>query len=456
VAPLLDSLLSNLRSGWRLTRPAAACLAATLLLGAMLAAQGGGFFSALPNMSTARQEIASAELNGMLYVAGGLGISANSLSSVERFDPVSGWATVAPMPTTLHHFGLAAADGRLFAVGGYVSGFTGTAAVHAYDPTTDSWSPVAPLPQPRGALAAVSLGGLVYAVGGVHPSLGVTAHLTAYDPLTDTWTMLPPMPTPREHLAAAALDDKLWVCGGRQGFGAELRSFEVYDPMTNAWTVLPDMPVAHGGTGAATLRGRLLVFGGEGPGGNVAEVDEWSPSRGTWQRVRDLPTPVHGIYPAALGDRLVIAGGGIVPGLGAVATVQVFSYLPAGVVAYGQSTHCGQPVFLGVLERPIAGQNGFGWLTSDDLPPGAFGAIALSAAPDLTGAPLFGAAVFVALAGAAVAPAPADANGIASLPGPDPLPVALTGLTFYLQGGWLPPSGCVPLLTSDAIMLLVQ
>jgi hypothetical protein len=422
-----------------------------------LAAQGDGFYGTLPSMGTARQELATAVLGGQLYAAGGFSNTGAPLSSVERSDLQSGWAPVASMPTTLHHFGLAATAGRLFAVGGYVSSFTGTAAVHAYDPVGNAWSPVRALPQPRGALVAVELGGLIYAVGGVHPTRGVVGDLTVYDPLGDTWTTLPPMPTPREHLGAAAFGGRLWVGGGRVGFGAELRTVEVFDPATNTWTTMPDLPVAHGGTGAAVLRGRLLVFGGEAPAGIVAEVDEWDPARGSWRRVRDLPVPVHGISPAALGDRIVIAGGATVPGFGAIAGVQTFAYLPDGVVQYGASTHCGRPVWLGVLAPPLAGQVGFGWLTSADLPAGAFGGSLVAAAPDPAGTPLLGAPLFIALgAGTTFAVALADPTGVASLPLAGVVPPGLVGLTFYVQGGWLPPGGCVPLMTSDALACTIR
>jgi hypothetical protein len=70
---------------------------------------------------------------------------------------------------------------------------------------------------------------------------------------------------------------------------------------------------------------------------------------------------------------------------------------------------------------------------------------------------LFGAPVFVAFGpGTALATALAGANGVASLAVPGPLPAGLAGLTFWVQGGWVPPGGCVPLLTSDAIACTVR
>lgn len=449
---MLTHNVSRNSTAWR----TASWLTAALLAVPSLPGQGDGFYGTLPDLSTPRQELATAVLGGVLYAAGGLSGPGTALATVERYDATAGWTPVAPMPTTRHHFGLAAAAGRLFAVGGYVQSFVGNNAVHAYDPAANSWTRVSSLPQPRGALAAVELGGRIYAVGGVHPTRGVVGDLTVYDPATDTWTTLPPMPTPREHLAAAVLDGQLWVCGGRVGFGGELRTVEVFDPATNTWTARPDLPVAHGGTGAAVLRGRLLVFGGEQPAGNVAQVDAWDTGRGAWRRVRDLPLPVHGIYPATLGDRIVVAGGAIVPGYGAVATVQTFAWLPAGVTSVGTSTHCGRPIWLGVAAPPLVGRTGFGWLTSADVPAGALGALVLAGDPAPAGTVLLGAPVFAALGAGTVASAfVADGNGVAFLAGPDPIPAGLTGLSFWLQGVWLPPNGCLPLLASDAITFQV-
>jgi N-acetylneuraminic acid mutarotase len=412
-------------------------------------------------MLRSRQELGAAELNGLIYAAGGLDASARPTNTVERFDPTTGiWSFVASMPGTLHHFGMAAAQGKLYVVGGYVSSFTGTSAVREYDPSANAWRTVASLPRRRGALAAVAIDGKIYAVGGVDPSRGVVSDLTVYDPGNDEWSTLAPMIFAREHLAATAMGGKLYAAGGRVGFGSELRSTEVYDPVTNRWTRLPDMNVAHGGTGAASLRGKVLVVGGEGPGGNVRQVDEYDPARGTWRLVTDTRTPVHGIYPVTLGDEIVVAGGATTPGFEAIRTVQSFRYLPDGVEAYAPSVPEGSgPIFLGVTERPVVGTSGFGFVSSN-APPQRLGALALGMEPDLVGTMILGVPIHVSLTGSTVVVSiTSDMSGTFHLPVIGPLSASLRGQTFYAQTVWindpLTPSP-LALSSSDAVEITVR
>jgi len=288
--------------------------AAALLLGALPATpQGPGLWEQRPQLSIPRQEVAAAELDGRVYVAGGLVEGWAGTAIVERFDPsANAWTRIADLPTPLHHPGMAAVGGRVYAIGGYPGPFTPVAAVWAYDPGSNQWTARAPLPRPRGALAAVTIDGRIYAVGGVAQGVGVVGDLTVYDPAMDRWTPLPSMPTPREHLAAATTGGKLYVAGGR--VPTNLPTLEAYDPGTNRWTRLRNMPTARGGNGAAALFGRVLVFGGEGTA-NFPQVEEYDPGTDTWRALTPMPTPLHGIYPAVLGDEVVIAGGGLVPGL---------------------------------------------------------------------------------------------------------------------------------------------
>ena len=146
-------------------------------LAAFLPAQSPGFWEKRTSLTTARQEVGAAVLNGLVYCAGGLHPSRTVLNTVERYDPkTQKWTAVASMPTTLHHFGMAEAGGKIYTIGGYVSNFTGTAKCHAYDPSTNKWSAIQSLPRARGALGAATINGKIYAVGGVVP---VQARATA-------------------------------------------------------------------------------------------------------------------------------------------------------------------------------------------------------------------------------------------------------------------------------------
>lgn len=106
-----------------------------------------------------------------------------------------------------------ALDGRLYVVGGVVTGRTLEAPTWAYDPATGEWQDdLAPIRTYREHLAAVEDGGTIIAIGG-RGTQNVDA-VERYDPATDTWTPLPPLPTARSGLTAAMNDGAIHVIGG--------------------------------------------------------------------------------------------------------------------------------------------------------------------------------------------------------------------------------------------------
>src|SRR5438270_21584 len=84
--------------------------------------------------------------NGKVYAIGGCvnsppcGTAGSFLSTVEIYDPATNlWTTGAPMPEPRVDVGLAKANGKLYAIGGFgASGFQNS--VHEYDPATNVWT----------------------------------------------------------------------------------------------------------------------------------------------------------------------------------------------------------------------------------------------------------------------------------------------------------------------------
>jgi N-acetylneuraminic acid mutarotase len=285
-------------------------------------ARAGVWITLLP-LQQERQEIAVAAANGRLYAIGGIRGS-SVLASVEEFDPQTNrWRFAAPLPEPLHHSAAAVVDDAIYVIGGYRTlAFDPTSAVYRYDPRADLWTGVASLPSPRGALAAAAIDGRIYAVGGVPGGNS----LTMYDPLIDRWTALAPMPTAREHLAAAAAGGKLYVAGGR--LAGNVAAFEVYDPATDRWTALASLPTARSGLAAAFANNRIYVFGGEGNPASRSGVFEQNEAydieAGTWKTDAPMPTPRHGIGAAVVNGTVYLPGGAILQGFGATAVSEAF------------------------------------------------------------------------------------------------------------------------------------
>lgn len=265
-------------------------------------------------MPTSRAELAGAALAGRIYIAGGLTTLSDALSAVEVYDPASdSWSTAAPLPDALHHLTLAAAGGKLYAIGGYPANagpWVASASVTEYNPSTDMWTSRAFLPQPRAAHAAVTLNGRIYVFGGVVNGQ-ISNSVAVYDPASDTWSAGAPMPTAREHLAAAAVGDTIYVAGGRTSMAghANTDAFEAYTPATDTWTTIPRLPTARSGLGATTLDGKVYVIGGEIPG-VYAHNERYDPVTRQWAPMAFMPTARHGVAVVAADGRIYAIGGG--------------------------------------------------------------------------------------------------------------------------------------------------
>jgi N-acetylneuraminic acid mutarotase len=276
-----------------------------------------GFWFQLAPVGEARQEIGVAELDGKIYLIGGL--VANAVTrTVEVYDPeLDKWSFVAPLPEPLHHTSAVGLNGRLYVIGGYNTlSFNPVSSAYQYDPISNSWSAIASLPNRRGALASVVLGDRIYTVGGA--SGGARGELTVYDPNSDSWTQLAPMPTAREHIAAGAINGKLYVAGGRNGSSFTLTTLEEYDPTTNTWLSRAPLPTGRSGIAAAVANSRLYVFGGEGNRSNSTGVfpqnESYDPVTNTWRSEVPMPLPRHGISAVTFDGSIFIPAGAPIQG----------------------------------------------------------------------------------------------------------------------------------------------
>jgi N-acetylneuraminic acid mutarotase len=206
-------------------------------------------------MPSARQELATAALNGKIYAIGGFNGSGQSTNLVEVYNPnTDTWASASPIPAANNHGSAAVAAGKLYIFGGL------SAAAFVYNEANDSWSAVASMNFQHGQTAAVGvLNDKIYVAGGggATDSTSVSA-LEVYDPIANTWTTLVPMPTARNHTGGAFINGKFYVVGGRPN-GAN--ALEVYDPQTNTWATLLPMPTARSGIAVAAVNGAARPSG---------------------------------------------------------------------------------------------------------------------------------------------------------------------------------------------------
>ncbi|MEY2489987.1 MAG: hypothetical protein QOC70_1929 [Verrucomicrobiota bacterium] len=278
--------------------------------------QSNGSWQDRAPMPTARQEFATAALNGKIYVLAGYDVNVHSTALVEVYDPdTDTWSTVHPLPSATNHNAAAVAAGRLYSIDG--------STTHVYDPPSDSWILVAATPTSHYGTPAVGvIDDKIYIAGGV--SGGNT--LEVYNPATNVWTRLAPMHVARNHCAGGVINGKFYVAGGRGSTNAE-SAFEVYDPNTNTWQTLPPPPTPRSGVAAAVLNNELVVFGGEIPSAVLGVVEGYNPATNTWRSLSPMPDARHGIWASVIGNKIYIPGGSDTPGFGGATTFNsVFTF----------------------------------------------------------------------------------------------------------------------------------
>ncbi|MCB9546111.1 MAG: galactose oxidase [Myxococcales bacterium] len=227
-----------------------------------------GAWRAGPPLPVRLHHANAAVVDGRLYVLGYLVQGFAAEGRAFRLDPAVGtWEERAPLPParTRGASGVAVIDGLIYLAGG-LGGGRAVALVDRYDPAADTWEALPDLPTPRDHMAAGAVDGRLVIAGG--RSADIESHVDrvdVFDPARGTWASGAPMPTSRGGTAAAVLDGWLYVIGGEGNRGAASGVFdavEAWHGATDRWVRLPAMPHPRHGMAAATLDGRIYVPGG--------------------------------------------------------------------------------------------------------------------------------------------------------------------------------------------------
>jgi N-acetylneuraminic acid mutarotase len=183
------------------------------------------------------------------------------------------WVSKKPMQQARSSLGVAAVNGKIYAIGGYAeNGVVGTN--EEYDPATGMWTCKSSTPTPMGQFATVAYQNMIYCISGNVNEV--------YDPETDTWETREPMPTPRSGVGANVVHGKIYVTGGYVPNSSSLTgsSFvslnEVYNPETDSWTTKAEVPTAVVSSRSAVVDSKIYIIQNDLTQIYDAVTDTWS------------------------------------------------------------------------------------------------------------------------------------------------------------------------------------
>jgi N-acetylneuraminic acid mutarotase len=297
------------------------------------AGEGAGW-ETLASLPTAIQETAVVELDGLIYVIGGIDGAGATLNQVNVYDVAgNSWSTVAALPTPVHHANAAVVGGKIYVVGSLFGNFGSNGAVWEFDPTLNSWAELGTMPAgtERGASAVGVIDDVIYIAGGMR-QLGSVDDFSSFTPADQSWdTTLPPTPQPLNHLAGQSVDGVFYLVGGREvGIDGVVGRVDAYDPGVKSWSGRAAMPTGRGGMASGVVNGSIVVVGGEGNpaegSGVYPQVESYDPTTDSWTQLAPMKTPRHGMGAVGYQGALYVPGGATVQGFGATEINEVLRF----------------------------------------------------------------------------------------------------------------------------------
>lgn len=214
---------------------------------------------------------------GRLYILGGSVSGAASdkvwSADISSVGALGGWEAEPGLGDPVYFHAAALAGSRLYVAGGYKPG-TGVLGTLRYadigpDGTLSGWTPAASMAAPRYGHTLTSMGGRLLLSGG-RDGAAARAETWLYDVTGGSWSPYTPLPAPRYGHAAAAVAERLYIFGGNNGYGPQRHVFHSSVPAagTNAWEAGEPIP-AERQFAASVLAGPVTYLFGGSPGSSA-------------------------------------------------------------------------------------------------------------------------------------------------------------------------------------------
>ncbi|XP_067582071.1 actin-binding protein IPP isoform X4 [Pseudorca crassidens] len=193
-----------------------------------------------------------------LYAVGGW-VGAEIGNTIERFDPDENkWEVVGNMAMSRYYFGCCEMQGLIYVIGGISNEGIELRSFEVYDPLSKRWSPLPPMGTRRAYLGVAALNDCIYSIGGWNETQDALHTVEKYSFEEEKWVEVASMKVPRAGMCAVAVNGLLYVSGGRSSSHdflapGTLDSVEVYNPHSDTWTEIGNMITSRCEGGVAVL-----------------------------------------------------------------------------------------------------------------------------------------------------------------------------------------------------------
>jgi len=189
--------------------------------------------------SEGRYNAPAAEVNGMVYLFGGINVWGNySTATVDKYNiATNAWTKdVATLPYQLGEKSVVIPyNGKVYIMGSRSYGGTVNKTVYAFNPSDNSFTAVTTFQNFRTHAVAVLVGDKIYIAGGY--DISYSTAMESYDISDDIWTTLSPMPAGLHAAMGGVYNGIIYVIGGSDASGV-LREVYAYDIAGDSWEEL--------------------------------------------------------------------------------------------------------------------------------------------------------------------------------------------------------------------------
>jgi len=213
------------------------------------------------------------EVNGKLYLIGGLGRNSYKSDRVYEYNPnTDTWDTAkARIPIGgVEDMGSAVVGNKIYCMGGN----SPNNYLYVYDTETDTWdTTLAKMPEPKllGDFGC-AYNRKLYAISAHNTMTGYdyvppVTSCYSYDIATDTWDTIAPIPYASAYKECEVINGEIWVIGGQHGvplndLAGRSKRIYIYNIANNEWRRGPDLPYGAQGMSSCYLNGYIYFLGG--------------------------------------------------------------------------------------------------------------------------------------------------------------------------------------------------